>query len=78
MIKILSPRYHDQVVLVARYRIPCGQDITVQIEKGARAGIYKVKHEDIIDSPIESMKTRCGKSLQMRAIPLDKLERIEE
>lgn len=77
MIKIREPRYRDQVVLVARYHIPCGNDITLEIEKGARAGIYKVKHEDIIKSPIESMKTRNGKAIQMRAIPLDYLERIE-
>lgn len=77
MIAIREPRYSDQVVLVARYKIPCAHDIVVEIQKGARAGVYKVKHEDIIRSPIESMKTRTGKSLQMRAIPLDYLERIE-
>lgn len=76
MIKIKEPRYRDGVVLVARYKIPCGGDITLEIEKGARAGIYKVKHEDIIKSPLEQLKTRAGKSIQVRAISLEKLERI--
>jgi hypothetical protein len=77
MIKINEPRYHDRVVLIARYRIPCGQDFTIQILKGAYAGEYKVSNEVICASPIESMKTRSGKQLSMRAVPLDKLERIK-
>lgn len=77
MFKINEPRYHDRVVLVARYRIPCGQDFTIQILKGAYAGEYKITNEVVCASPIESMKTRSGKQLSMRAVPLDKLERIK-
>lgn len=78
MIKIREPRYRDQTVLVARFRIPAGCDITLEIEKGARKGIYKVKQEDIINSPLERLKTRSGNSIQIRAIPLDYLERVED
>ena len=72
MIKIKEPRYRDRKVLVARYRIGCGEGLTIEIQKGS----YKVSNEDICASDIESMKTRNGSSISMRAIPLDKLERI--
>lgn len=78
MIAIKEPRYRDNTVLVARFRIPAGCDIKIKIMKGAREGIYKVKHEDIIKSPIETLKSRSGKAISIRAIPLDYLERIED
>ena len=78
VIKILEPRYRDMRVLVARFRIPCGGDIKVKIVYGARKGLYMVKNADICASPIEYMTTRAGKKIPMRAIPIDKLERIEE
>ena len=51
MIKIKEPRYHDRSVLIARYHIPCGQGVTIQILKGAYAGEYKVSNEVICASP---------------------------
>ena len=77
MIKIKSPRYRDRVVLLAKYRLPCGRDVEVEILYGAYKGIYKVKNEDIIKSPIEGMETRQGKIIAMRAVPLDIMERVE-
>ncbi len=77
MIKIKEPRYHDRSVLIARYHIPCGQGVTIQILKGAYAGEYKVSNEVICASPIETMRTRSGKNLSMRAVPIEKLERIK-
>lgn len=77
MITIYEPRYHDRVVLIARYKIPCGQDFTIKITKGAYAGEYKVTNDTVCASPIETMKTRSGKQLSMRAVPLDKIERIK-
>lgn len=76
MIKIKEPRYRDRKVLVARYRIPCGGGVTIEILKGSYKGVYKVSNEDICSSDIESMQTRNGTTISMRAIPLDKLERI--
>ena len=78
MIKIREPRYRDRRVLVARYRIPCGGDITIEILKGAYKGLWKATNATICSSPIESMKTRAGASIPMRAISLDDLERIED
>jgi len=77
MINIIEPRYHDRCVLVARYKIACGKDIQVKILRGSYKGVYNVKNEDICKSPVEGLKTRNGKLMAVRAIPLDKLERID-
>ena len=78
MIKIKEPRYRDRKVLIARYRIPCGQEFQIEIQKGAYQGIYKISNDLICKSPIEMMKTRTGAEIQMRAVNLDELERVEE
>lgn len=78
MITIKSPRYHDRTLLIARYKIPCGKGVTVEITNGSYKGIYNVSNEAICSSPIENMTTRYGRKISMRAVPLDKLERIEE
>jgi hypothetical protein len=75
-IKIKEPRYRDRSVLLARYRLPAGQNVEVEIQKGAYAGKYKCTNEVICSAPIESMLTKRGQKLSMRAIPLNKLERI--
>ena len=77
MIIIKSPRYRDRTVFLARYKLPCGQDVKVKITDGAYKGIYKVSNEVIINSPIEGMETKQGKIIAMRAIPLDAMERVE-
>lgn len=77
MIIIKSPRYRDRTVLLARYRLPCGQDVTVKITEGAYKGVYKVSNDIICNSPIEGMETKQGKIIAMRAIPLDAMERVE-
>jgi hypothetical protein len=77
MIIIKSPRYRDRTVLLARYRLPCGQDVKVKITEGAYKGVYKVSNDIICNSPIEGMETKQGKIIAMRAIPLDAMERVE-
>ena len=77
-VEIYEPRYKDMAVLVARFRIPPASDILVEILKGARKGLYKINSESICSSPIEFMKTRAGKRIEMRAIPFSKLERIDD
>lgn len=77
MIIIKSPRYRDRTVLLARYKLPCGQDVTVKITEGAYKGVYKVSNDIICNSPIEGMETKQGKTIAMRAIPLDAMERVE-
>lgn len=77
MIIIKSPRYRDRTVLLARYKLPCGQDVTIKITEGAYNGVYKIANEVICNSPIEGMETKQGKTIAMRAIPLDAMERVE-
>lgn len=77
MITIKSPRYRDRTVLLARYRLPCGKDVEVKITEGAYAGIYKISNDVICNSPIEGMETKQGKTIAMRAVPLDAMERVE-
>lgn len=78
MIEIKSPRYHDRVVLIARYRLAQNYNPTIKILYGAYKGVYRVSNEVICRSPIETMRTRSGQDIQMRAVSLDDLERIEE
>ena len=77
MIKIKAPRYRDRTVLLARYRLPCGQSVEVEILTGAYAGVYKISNEVICNSPIEGMETKQGKIIAMRAVPIDAMERIK-
>lgn len=78
MIIIKSPRYHDRTLLIARYKIPCGFGVKVKILYGAYKGVYNISSEDLCSSPIESMKTRYGRQISMRAVSLDKLERVDD
>ena len=78
MIEIKEPRYRDRTCLLAKYRLPCGQDVMVKILKGAYAGTYKVTNEVICNAAEESMKTKAGASIQMRAVPLDEMEKIDD
>ena len=76
MIRVKSIRYHDRRLLLARYRLPAGQDVKVEILTGSYKGIYKVKSEVICSSPIEVMRTRNGQQISMRAIDIDRIDRI--
>lgn len=79
MIEIKAPRYHDRVVLVARYRLQPAQDCKIHILNGSYKGYYLIKNDDIINSPIENMVThKSHKTISMRAVDLDKLIRLED
>lgn len=77
MIEIRAPRYRDRVVLLAKYRLPCGEGVDARILYGAYKGVYHVSNEVISQSPVEPMTTKQGKQIAMRAVPLDKMERVE-
>ena len=76
-IKIWEPRYRDRGCLIARYKIPAGQAIEVEIERGAYKGLYKVQPETIAHSNIESLSTRNGQTISVRVISLDEMEKIK-
>lgn len=77
MIEIRAPRYRDRVVLLAKYRLPCGTGVDVRILYGAYKGVYHVSNDVICQSPVEPMTTKQGKQIAMRAVPLDKMERVK-
>ena len=78
VLDIIEPRYRDNTVLLARYKLPAGQDVMVAIRKGAYKGLYKVTNETICRSAIETIKSRSGRPIQMSAVSLDAMERIED
>lgn len=69
-ILIKEPRYHDKTVLLATYKISPSNLVVIQ--KGAYAGKYRVSGEEATKHPL----TTNG-SIAVRAVPLEKLERIE-
>lgn len=75
---IWQPRYHDSVVLLARYKLPPGGDVEVEIKTGAYKGLYYCRNSVICSAKKETIMSRNGRPIQMRCVPLDKLERIEE
>lgn len=77
-IKILQPRYRDNTVLLARYKLPAGQDVEVEILQGAYRGVYALKNSDICSANIEVLVARTGRKIAVRAVPLDKLIKINE
>ena len=78
MIEIGTPRYHDRIVSIAKYKIPVGQDFPMKILKGAYAGTYLVKKEVVEESNTGFIKSKSGILVEMREIPLDRLERIKD
>lgn len=78
MIEIRAPRYRDRVVLLAKFRLTRGQDVDVKILHGKYKGYYHVPSDVICQSPVEPMNTKRGGQITMRAVPLDKMERVAQ
>lgn len=78
MLEIIEPRYKDRSVLLACYKMTPGYPVKVHIRKGAYAGNYEVAAKVVANSPTETMKTKAGAKIQMKAVPLDSLTRLEE
>lgn len=77
MIEIRAPRYRGRAVLLAKYRLPRGTGVDVKILYGAYKGVYHVTNKTICESPVELMTAKQGEQIAMRAVPLDKMERIK-
>lgn len=75
MIEIWEPRYRDRKVLIANHKLTPGRDTEVKIVKGFYKGVYAVKWKDIANSNIEHMQVRRGGTMQVRAVPVEKLIR---
>lgn len=75
-IEVWNPRWHDRKVLIANFKLGTHNAITFPRARtlegtwyisGLKAGQY----------PTEIMKTKSGKDMTMRVIPLDDLEPLE-
>lgn len=78
MIEIWEPRYHDNMVLIAPWKIVPDQDQKIQIQKGHYKGNYTLPYEDIIGCEMAPVKTKRGAEVQMVCVPLDKLRKEED
>lgn len=76
VIKIWQPRYRDRTCLVAKYYLTEGKSACIYIVQGSYKGMYNVSPEVIEASPLEDFTTRSGKVMKVRAIPLDKMDRV--
>ena len=78
-IQIIEPRYRDMTVLIACWRLEHdGYDSLIEIMRGPRKGKYVTSYSDIMGSKIETLRTRSGKRMLVRAVPLAKLTNIED
>ena len=73
-IEIWQPRYKDKKVLIAKYRVSSGTNKIVFTRAKHLKGItFKIDGMEIAKHPIES-----NGSIPCYAVPMDKLEKIEE
>lgn len=77
-IEIWQPRWHDKKVLVAKFRIRPEQDVFIEIKESVWKGKYRIDYQDIVASDVETMKTKAGGKIEVIAVPLDKIKKIEE
>lgn len=73
MIDIWTPRYHDNVVLIATYRVKSGEN-QIQFTKAnhLKGMIFKAMGEDIRKCPIDT-----NGRIECYAVPMSMLERIQ-
>lgn len=74
MIEIWTPRYHDNVVLIATYKVKSGDNFIKFTKAKYLAGkIFKISGADIKSCPLDDNgKITCY------AVPMDKLELVKE
>lgn len=75
-ILILSPRWHDKVVLLAERRLLTHNEVVINHHEFPEP-LY-ISGERAREFPLEQMKTKAGGYIGVRAVPLDELtqERI--
>lgn len=77
IVEIWEPRYRDRTVLIAKNKIVEGKDLGITIQKGAYKGDYIASAAVLAESPDDVLKTKSGANLNIKAVPLDKLERFQ-
>lgn len=73
MIEIWTPRYHDNVVLIATYKVKNGEN-RIQFTKAnhLKGMTFKAMGEDIRNCPIDT-----NGRIECFAVPMSMLERVE-
>lgn len=72
MIEIWSPRWHDRVVLIAKYKVHSGiNEVIFTKAKNLKGFKFKIQGIEISKCPIENNGT-----IDCYAVPFDKLERM--
>lgn len=71
-ITIWEPRWHDKVVLIADHKIGTDNRITIE-HKDFPVALY-VSGKVAKQYPLESMKTKSGGFINVRAVPIRVLE----
>lgn len=75
--EIWNPRWHDRQVLLADFKIQTHNVITFPKSR-ALGGEWYISGERAKTFPTEPMKTKSGRMMTMRVVPIDELEPLEE
>lgn len=76
VIELWQPRYHDKVMLIAKWRIRSHNIIKVT-KSNAYNGEYYVSGEVAAKCPIEKVKDKTGTERLFYVIPIDLVEPYE-
>lgn len=71
-IRIIAPRWHDRVVLVAERRIMGVNEIVIDHQDFPNP--FYLTAEEARKWPLQDMATKAGGTIQVRAIPLEQLK----
>ncbi len=74
MIEIWTPRYHDNVVLIATYKVQSGDNlIRFTKAKHLQGKVYKISGSDIRSCPLDD-----NGRISCFAVPLEKLTLVSD
>jgi len=75
-IEIWQPRYHDKMILIAKWKVGIHNIITFTKDKRLTGGFY-LSASTIHKYPIEKVKDRTGTEREFYAVPQDELQVFE-
>lgn len=75
-LEVWAPRWHDRKALIADFKIGTHNAITFPKAKSL-PGEYYLSFEQAKQYPTMDMKTKNGKTVRMRVVPLDDLQPLE-
>lgn len=78
MIEIWEPRYNDDTLLVATWKIKPGVTTEVKITNGYYSGKYRIPWDVIQGCKVEKKPTKSGRDMDFTVVPLEKLEKVDD